>query len=310
MRFFGIIVIACLLCSCSGDQKTGKDNSDTPTSGHVRVGADDSYRLIMEAEELVFESLYTDAEVDITYANEDSMVELLLKDSIRFALMTRKLTPQEEKIITNKTLEVTYTKVAIDGVALIVHPENKLKGLTLPQIRKILAGELGLFSQLNDSCGKDSIRVVFDHPLSCNARYMKDSLMAPGADFPKNCFAVKSNEEVVEYVAQHKNTIGVLGVNWLSDRDDSLSHSFLQKVKVLGVSTPSAETIFNEPYQAYIAKGMYPLIREVYIVKVEVGAGLGTGFAAFIAGEKGQRIILKSGIVPSIMPLRIVEIKQ
>ncbi|MCC7303728.1 MAG: substrate-binding domain-containing protein [Bacteroidia bacterium] len=303
------VVLAVLLIHSCSSGTTKRNNSDTPTSGSVRVGADDSYRLIMDAEEMTFEQLYVDADVHFTYTHEDSLVGLLLKDSIRFAILSRKLTAQEEQVVKQRKVDPTYIKIAYDGVALIVHPDNKLRGLSVPQIRQILSGELQTFAQLDSMGNRDSLRMVFDHALSCNARYMKDSLMKAGAEFPGNCFAVKSNEEVINYVAAHPNTIGVIGVNWLSDRDDSLSNSFLKKVRVLPISAGPFKEYF-EPYQAYLAQGQYPLIRDVYIVKVEVGAGLGTGFAAFIAGEKGQRIILKSGLVPATMPLRIVEVKQ
>jgi len=38
--------------------------------------------------------------------------------------------------------------------------------------------------------------------------------------------------------------------------------------------------------------------------------GLAHGFSSFIAGEKGQFIVLHSGLVPAAMPVRLVEIKH
>jgi phosphate transport system substrate-binding protein len=52
------------------------------------------------------------------------------------------------------------------------------------------------------------------------------------------------------------------------------------------------------------------LYRTVYIISREARAGLGSGFTAFVAGDKGQRIILKSGLVPATAPIRIVEINN
>jgi len=46
------------------------------------------------------------------------------------------------------------------------------------------------------------------------------------------------------------------------------------------------------------------------VINREYFSGLGTGFAQFIAGEKGQRIFLKSGLVPAQMPIRLVEVKK
>ena len=67
---------------------------------------------------------------------------------------------------------------------------------------------------------------------------------------------------------------------------------------------------YYKPYQGYIADGTYPFIREVYIINRETFTGLGTGFVNFVAGEKGQRILLKTGLVPATMPIRLVQIKN
>jgi len=50
------------------------------------------------------------------------------------------------------------------------------------------------------------------------------------------------------------------------------------------------------------------LWREVYILSKEAYTGLGTGFTAFVASERGQRIVLKFGLVPATMPVRLVEL--
>ena len=65
---------------------------------------------------------------------------------------------------------------------------------------------------------------------------------------------------------------------------------------------------YYKPYQAYIAQKIYPLWREVYVISKEAYTGLGTGLTAFIASERGQRIVLKFGLVPATMPVRLVEL--
>ena len=65
-----------------------------------------------------------------------------------------------------------------------------------------------------------------------------------------------------------------------------------------------------KPYQAYLALKYYPLSRRITILSREARAGLGNGFMAFVRSEGGQRIVLKAGLVPVTMPLRIVQINQ
>jgi phosphate transport system substrate-binding protein len=67
---------------------------------------------------------------------------------------------------------------------------------------------------------------------------------------------------------------------------------------------------FCKPYQGYIAERSYPFCRDVYMISRETFSGLGTGFVSFVAGDQGQRIILKSGLVPATMPVRLIEIRK
>jgi phosphate transport system substrate-binding protein len=106
-----------------------------------------------------------------------------------------------------------------------------------------------------------------------------------------------------------KIKIGIIGLNWISDGDDPKSLGFLNQIKVMSVSSKKTNAKSEEayaPYQAYIAQKFYPLTRELFVISREARAGLGTGFASFVAGDKGQRIVLKSGLLPATMPVRII----
>ncbi len=59
-----------------------------------------------------------------------------------------------------------------------------------------------------------------------------------------------------------------------------------------------------------MAQGKYPLIRDVVMIGREARSGLASGFMAFVASDKGQRIVLKSGLVPATMPIRIIEVNH
>jgi phosphate transport system substrate-binding protein len=112
---------------------------------------------------------------------------------------------------------------------------------------------------------------------------------------------------VVEYISHNPKAIGLIDVSWISDSDDSTANSFLSSIRVMGISDDSA---FYQPYQAYIAQEKYPLRRDVVAISREARTGLASGFLAFLASEKGQRIVLKSGLVPATMPIRIIEVNH
>ena len=102
--------------------------------------------------------------------------------------------------------------------------------------------------------------------------------------------------------------IGVIGINWIFQPPLDLQE-IVNNVNVLAVKgINKSDYIF--PTQDNLAQGKYPLARDLYIVNCQGYSGLGMGFASFLSGERGQRIILKSGLVPERIPSRKIVIRN
>ncbi|MHB1921065.1 MAG: PstS family phosphate ABC transporter substrate-binding protein, partial [Chitinophagaceae bacterium] len=158
---------------------------------------------------------------------------------------------------------------------------------TMKQVREIMDG----------SSKENRYQIVFDDANSSTYRYVLDSINL-GKPLPSSARAAKGSENVVNYVAQNKNAIGVIGVSWISDPADSLGFSFLQKIRVVAIKG-DGEVDYFKPYQAYIALKSYPLTRAFYFILREAYSGLGTGFANFLGGNAGQLIIGKYRLFPA-----------
>ena len=288
------------------------NSASTPTQGKQKIYIDESYQQLFQAETETFEGLYKSGDIVDVYKPEGEIIQDLLNDSCRMIVLARDLNQKEKDYFTSKKSFPVSTKIASDALAFITSKENPIENLTYNELKDIFTGKITAWKLLdssikNKSSQDTSITIVFDNEKSCNVRMLKEKLLN-GSDFPKNCFAVKTNPDVIDFVSKNKNAIGIIGVNWISDRDDTLTLSFLSKVNVLGVSSEKDPGDFFQPFQAYIHSGEYPFCRDMYIINREGRTGLGTGFAAFVAGDKGQLIILKAGMVPATQPVRMVKI--
>jgi len=303
------LIILLFLASCGGG--SGGTQTDNPTHGRIKVGIDDSYRLLLDTEIYTFESIYKYTKFDTVYGNESDIFDLFMKDSVPLIIVSRKLTVDEEKYLNARQFIPKTTLIAFDGIVLIVNPENPDTNLFYDKIEGIFKGEIKTWKQMNAKSKLGDIKVVFDNYKSCNPRYFREKFNL--AKLPSSCFAVNSNADVISFVTNNRNAIGVISVNWISDKEDTVSNRFLKQVKVVGVSTPGNNdhgSSFYKPYQAYIAQGDYPFTRNIYCINRQTYRGLAYGLSSFIAGEKGQLIILRSGMVPAAMPVRIVQIKH
>jgi phosphate transport system substrate-binding protein len=284
--------------------------TDTPTSGEISIACDESYQPLISAELDTFLGIYRYAKVHVKYLPEgDAFKELVNNDSIRLIIAARDLNESEKDYFKSRQLIPRLTKVAIDAVALVINNENTDSLIKYEQLQSIITGASSTWKQLNPKSKLDSITVVFDKSGSANARYLQQKFLQKN-QVPKNWFATNSNAEVVNYVSSNKNALGVISVNWISDKDDPTTNQFLSKVRVVELSPPDSSQDANQyfkPYQAYISLKQYPLIRDVFIISREGRNGLGTGFASFVAGDQGQRIVRLMGMLPATMPVRLIQ---
>lgn len=303
--YLGLLALMTFVMGCTSEEDKKLPAQTTPTRGSIKIAVDEAYRPILASHIDIFNTDYKDADVTAIYRPEQEAVRAMLMDSVRLYIAPRDLTDEERAYLRKQNYVARSTPIAKDGIALITHPSQGEVKLTMQQLQDIFAGNIKTWSEVGVSGG--NIQIVFDNPNSSAMHYVKQTLTNQA--LPQNTFATKSNDQVIEHVANNAGALGILGVSWISDRDDAKVRGFLDKVGVVALAKNAGEEYF-QPYQAYLATKQYPLTRELHIVSREDHAGLGRGFTAFVASERGQRIFLKSGLVPATIPTRIIQTKS
>jgi phosphate transport system substrate-binding protein len=281
------------MCNQKEQKKADKESI---LKGSTTIFVDETLTPIIEDQVAVFESNY-EAKIKLVSKSESETVISLFKQKSAIAILTRNLTSKESKIFEQKKITPKITKFATDAIAFI---SNKSSNDTLIDLKNVVG-----FMQ-----GKLSITIqglVFDNPNSSTVRYM-NSLAGIQSIPEKGVYSFKTNEEVIKFVAQNKGMIGLVGVNWLYQPMPEMK-KFVDKVNVLSVKGLTGENYYA-PSQNNIAEGKYPLARDLYIINGQGYSGLGMGFASFVAGDIGQRIILKSGLLPLRIPGRRINVRH
>jgi phosphate transport system substrate-binding protein len=298
-----LLVSAFVFTTCADRDKDG-NLLDQTTYGKITIAVDESLKPLIEAELDTFEATYRDAHINVIYTSEDKAIRTMLQDSARLAIVTRSLTQEEtDYLFAQKKTTSKEQRIAKGAVAVIMNRASNDTLMFLDDFKKLLTGTNNL-SLINKRYSSIPKVVVFDQPSSGIVRYLQDSVVQFDK-LPDYCYAVNGNAEVIDYVSKNPHAIGLIDVSWISDRDDSTVNSFLGSIKVVGLSDKGD---FFQPYQAYIADRSYPLLRDIKIISREARMGLGSGFTAFVASIRGQQIVLKSGIVPATMPIRVIQV--
>ncbi|MBA2250984.1 MAG: substrate-binding domain-containing protein [Chitinophagaceae bacterium] len=288
------IVMMCIVSGCDGLKK--RTDLDTPDSGTIHISVDESFKPVIDSEIMVFEALFPKAKVIAEYKPEAECFKDLIKDSTRMIIVTRGLTPQEEKFYKDSlTFSPTWDKVANDAIAIVVNNNSKDSILTMAKVRGILDGSTA-----------DKEIAVFDGlSATSTVRFAIDSILRGKPFDPKKVSAAKNSVDVINYVAQNNNAIGFVGVSWIGNREDTAQQTFLKKVKIAELECTCPEQTFIKPYQANIMRKRYPLVRGLYYILKENYDGLGSGFANFMEYEKGQLIFKRAYLGPAKLNFNI-----
>ena len=312
-----LLVGAVAVVSCNGPGSPGAQ--DTPTSGNVAVSVDETFAPILQAQIDTFAKLYPNAHVQMSFQPEEKVMLDLINDKVKLAVVARELNAEETADFVKQNIIPRTTRIGIDGLAIVLNRANPDSLLTVAQLADIFTGKTSNWNQISGKKALAAINVVFDANRSSTARYVRDTITR-GTALTTRVFAATSNPALLDYVATHPSAIGIVGVNWISDRDDPTAMKFFNKVRVASITSrpnPKPDD-FIQPFQVYLAEKTpaqlaehadlqnYPLRRNLYVISREARAGLGTGFASFVAGKNGQLIFQKSGLLPAQMQARII----
>jgi len=270
---------------------------DQFTNDSAKIAVDEAFKPIVDDELFVFKALDKKVHPRMTYRPENQVINLLLADSVRVALLSRKLSADELKTLSYRTLNPTMDRFAIDAVALIVNKSSADTAFSVSGIKDMLTGKAKMDKQ-----------IIFDNPNSGMVSYLKQ-LAGSNNLVQKNIFSLKSNKEVIEYVSKHPDAIGITDFSWLYDPDKDYADA-VENIKIASINDDTSKKLAGKyfaPSQTTIALKQYPLTRDLYIINCTGSSSLGKKVADFLKGERGQLIVLKSGLLPDNIPDRQIE---
>ncbi len=295
-KALGLVVFVFLFAMCNQKSKS-ETEKETILKGSLDIAVDETVKQIVDDQVAVFEGTYYDAKITVKPKSETEVINDLLNQKAKVAITTRDLTPEEIARFDKSKIKPRVTPFAHDAIAFISNKSNNDTLIALKNVIDFMQGKTD---------GKIK-GLVFDNPNSSTVRYMKE--LAKVNEIPKSgVFSFKTNNEVIKFVSENDGMIGIIGVNWFYQPTPDMKET-INKINVLYVKGLDSNEYYS-PTQNDLEIGKYPLARDLFIINCQGYSGLGMGFASFIAGDIGQRIVLKSGLLPYKTPGRKLKIRS
>lgn len=258
-------------CGSKTDNTTPANSPKATLSGTVSTDGSTSMEKVIGALGEAF--MATNDDVTFTYnpTGSGSGITAVAEGRCDIGLSSRALKEDE------KTQGLTETTLALDGIAVIVNPENPVDDLTLEQIAKIYTGEI---SNWKDVGGNDAEIVLIGREAGSGTRDGFESI-TDTAEACRYRQELTSTGDVITTVAQNPNAIGYASLAAVEDTVKSLSVDGVQ---------PSEDTVKDGNYA----------IQRPFVLVTRTDAPLSDpaqAFFDFATSADAASIIIKAGAV-------------
>jgi phosphate transport system substrate-binding protein len=275
-------------------------------SGNLSSVGSDTLANLMTMWAEAYKKEYPTVNIQIQAAGSSTAPPALTEGTATLGPMSRKMKDGELSAFEQKYgYKPTAIPVAVDALAVFVHKDNPIKGLTLQQVDAIFSatrlcgakmdartwGDVGV---TGDLAGK-SIQLFGRNSVSGTYGFFKEEALCKG-DFKANVNEQPGSASVVSSISSSLNGIGYSGIGYKT--------SSVRTVPL--AKTPGGE--FVEDNETNALNGTYPLARFLYVYVNKAPNKplnpLEAEFVKLILSKQGQEVVMKDGYIP--LPAKVV----
>ncbi len=218
-----------------------------------------------------FQKQYPGVQLEIAAGGSKVGIQAVHEGTVDIGMASRNLTPQEAEGIS------VYT-IALDVIAIVVHPSNPVDNLTPESLMAIYQGKVTNWNQVG---GPNMEILPIAREITSGTRGAFDEVVLGGQEpTAPNLLTAVTAGDMAAIVAERPEAIGYLGFGNLNDR--------LRAVNINGIS----------PTPTNARSGKYPLVRPLNLLTGPLSHPLAGEFVRFALNPDGQRIVELAGWVP------------
>ncbi|GAA5214416.1 PstS family phosphate ABC transporter substrate-binding protein [Corallincola platygyrae] len=287
------------------DAELPKYEKTSGISGNLSTVGSDTLANMMTFWAEEFKRAYPNVNIQIQAAGSSTAPPALTEGTSQFGPMSRQMKDKEVAAFEKRHgYKPTAVRVAIDALAVFVHKDNPIKGLTIQQVDAIFSstrkcgsvsdvgswGDIGL----SGDWGKKDIQLYGRNSVSGTYGYFKKKALCKG-DFRNSVNEQPGSASVVQSVSASLNAIGYSGIGYMTSG-----------VRAVPLSKDGVNFIPADIEHA--ANGKYPLSRYLYVYvnkhPNQPLAPMEREFLKMVLSQTGQKIVEKDGYIP--LPNKVV----
>jgi phosphate transport system substrate-binding protein len=252
-------------------------------TGKITLKGSDTLVILAQKWAEKFMNANPDATIQVTGGGSGTGFAALINGTTDICNASRPIKQKEIAKVKEKFgVEPVEIKVAVDGIALYIHEGNKVKELSLEQIKGIYTGVIKDWKEVGGAPAKI---IMYGRENSSGTYEFFREHVLENADYAQSILSLPGTAAIVNAVSKDKNGIGYGGA------------AYAKGIREIKVRKDAGSEAF-EPNAQNIKSGSYPISRFLYMYTVKKPEGLVKDFTDWILSPDGQKIIEEVGYFP------------
>ncbi|MEA3346326.1 MAG: phosphate ABC transporter substrate-binding protein [Chloroflexota bacterium] len=289
-KFLQTVVLISLLTliGCGSPQSAQTDSFQAPIQAIQNKGSDTIVNLALAWAE-VYTAQHPEVSIAVTGGGSGTGIAALINGTVDIANASRAMKSEEIAEARARGIDPVQHIVARDAIAVVVHPDNPVDGLTIPQLSAIFTGQITNWREVG---GEDRPIVLLSRESNSGTHvYFLEQVVRQGdkeseALFSPDTLLMPSSEGIGSEVRQNPNAIGYDGLGYVTPDQKTLAVARGEGERYV---KPSVETVNN---------ATYPIARPLYMYTNGEPTGAIRDYLKWIRGPEGQAIVKELGFIP------------
>jgi phosphate transport system substrate-binding protein len=227
--------------------------------------------------------------IAVTGGGSGTGLASLLSGTCDIAASSRNIKGKEVALAKQKGINPYEIKVALDGLAVVVNPQNPVSQLSLDQLAGIFTGKISNWKEVG---GDDQKIVLLSREVNSGTHvYFKEHVLRKNnpdgrEEFAPQSLLLSSSQAIADEVAGNPAAIGYYGMGYISNKQKAIAVAGKEGAEYV---SPTIDNVLS---------GKYPISRPLFFYTNGEPQGLVKKFIDYDLSKEGQDIVIKTDFVP------------
>jgi phosphate transport system substrate-binding protein len=278
-----LMVLLVVMFSFATAGCTKKDKQNTDTKKSVTIKGSDTMVHLMSTLAEAFMKKNPEVQVSVTGGGSGTGIAALINGTTDVCASSRDMQQKEKDQAKEKNINAVEKTIAFDGIAIVVHPENPIKDISMEQLKKIYTGAYKNWKELG---GPDQPITVLSRESNSGTYVFFQEHVLGKENYAPTVKLMPASSSIVQSVSADKWSIGYVGLGYTQEGNIKIVP--VKKDDASPAILPTHETVLNKTYG---------IARPLFLYFNGEPANNNKIFLDYAMSPDGQKIVEETGYI-------------